>query len=264
MTHMKKIVYLSALLLIFFTLNIDAKKRSNHKFIFGVTMSYDRTRGDSLVPLDSIKHIIATQQINYLFLPCHALVGLHFNDQVYRKENNMFFAVPLDGGHGCIQDTDGIQELLTYISELNCSGKANIQVRGFDLSSTNGTYFAFTCHTPQYDPTTIPDSLELYHDAQMYESHERATQIAIRTLALMNKNKRQMKSILKEEYEIWEKYLNKLARLTPDYQEKMTNKERSELLLQDFLWMDKRHPGNKIVICSQTLKERIYDKSHRD
>lgn len=265
---MKNIIYLSALVLAFCTLNIDAKKRPNQKYLFGVTMFYDHARGDSLVPVDSIKHLIDTKQLDYLFLPNNPLVGLLFNKLVQGGDENApteasCFAVSLDGGHGCINDTDGIEELLAYISEQSCLGKTNIQVRGFDFSSTNGTYFAFTCHTPQYDKTTIPDSLELYHDVHMYESHERATQIAIRTVALMNKNKKQMKRLLKDEYEIWEKYIKELARLAPDYMEKMTDKKRDELLLQDFLWMDKRHPGNKIVICSQTLKERIYERASR-
>lgn len=91
----------------------------------------------------------------------------------------------------------------------------------------------------------------------MYESHERATEIAIRIVALMQKNQKQIKNILKDEYEIWERYLTELARLAPNYMEKMIDKKRDDLLLQDFLWMDKRHPGNKIVICSQTLGEQI-------
>ena len=91
----------------------------------------------------------------------------------------------------------------------------------------------------------------------MYESHKRATQIAIRTATMIRKNKKQMKGILKDEYEIWEKYINELARLAPNYMEKMTTKKRDDLLFKDFLWMDKRHSGNKIVICSQTLREQI-------
>ena len=259
---MKKFICLTTLLLIFCTSNANAKKRRNEKYVFGVTMFYDHARGDSLVPLDSIKHLIDTKQIDYLFLPSNPLVGLHFNALVQGGDSNApteasWFSVPLDGGHGCINDTDGTGKLLAYISEQNCLGKTNIQVRGFDFSFTDGTYFAFTCHTPQYDQTTIPDSLELYHDVHMYESHERATQIAIRTATLIRKNKKQMKGILKDEYEIWEKYINELARLAPNYMEKMTDKKRDDLLLKDFLWMDKRHPGNKIVICSQTLREQI-------
>ena len=187
---------------------------------------------------------------------------LHFIAQVQGGYSNIptgtsMFVVSLDGGHGCINDIDGIEKLLAYISEQNRLGKTNIQVRGFDFSSTDGTYLAYTCQTPQYDQTTIPDSLELYHDVHMYEYHERATEIAIRTVALMQKNQKQIKNILNDEYEIWERYLTKLARLAPNYMEKMTDKKRDDLLLQDFLWMDKRHPGNKIVICSQTLGEQI-------
>ncbi len=32
-------------------------------------MFYDHARDDSLVPVDSIKHLIDTKQIDYLFLP---------------------------------------------------------------------------------------------------------------------------------------------------------------------------------------------------
>lgn len=32
------------------------------------------------------------------------------------------FAVSLDGGHGCINDIDGIEKLLAYISEQNRLG----------------------------------------------------------------------------------------------------------------------------------------------
>ena len=76
------------MLLIFCTSNANAKKRRNEKYVFGVTMFYDHTRGDSLVPLDSIKHLIDTKQIDYLFLPNNPLVGLHLNALVQGGNSN--------------------------------------------------------------------------------------------------------------------------------------------------------------------------------
>lgn len=264
-----KTLFLSILLVLSPILNAEAQKHGNCKYIFIVSTAY-QPLDCSLVPLDSIKHVIELQQIDYIFLPTNVLLGLEVGNWVLGMGNipcdemspeKLYYGFGWDGADGDIEDHDGLQALATYVGEYNRSGRKRIQMRGYDLWGANGVYFASNLN--DYSQTSIPDSVRCYMDALVYDAdYDAAARIAVRTATMIDRNEDRLKAILKDEYEIWSKYVHEVMPYGIQLQQQeMSPESRDSLLLDGFQWMDKHHPGNKVVICSKSLGEILMNNN---
>ena len=212
--------------------------------------------------IDSVLHAIQTGGARTVFVDMHAMAGSLCNRYIQGDKNVPSSSIDFCafGAYHKIENIPAFEALIERLMVYNETSRVKVSLYGIDCSTGPSSWTVELNHVPAYKETTLSDSLERYcldEDIDIYQQ-------ADRTAKMMEKNSRRFQKLLGEEYPIWLRYIKALRKRVSaqDYHRQLEEADQS--ILNDYLWLDKRVPGRKVVICSPVFMATLKHLSPED
>lgn len=205
---------------------------------------------------DSVMSLIEQEDIPVVFIEIPPMAGSLCNrfilgdkaaDSVWLENCTGGSVVPFEGEENFVN-------LLQRLKRYNEGRKQKVQLWGYDISSGPGSWMDELRKIPDYNATTIADSLIRYCLDEEINKYEQAA----RTSKMMQKEKKRFKRLLGEEYDPWLRFVQAQSNEgIVCYDDRYHPDALAALIAEDYLWLDKRVKGRKIVICSRNVGQKI-------
>lgn len=216
--------------------------------------------------VDSVKYIIETQKCSYILMDIPAIHGMLYNQYVMGNkhvadiERESFF-------HNATRRykdpaAQYLQGLMEWIKEYNQnqSEKKRINIIGFDFHQDAPIGPGYLGTVPPYSMTSLPDSIRKYQ----WDEYCDTDSVLENTRKMIATNKKKLKSILKDDFILWQHHLDGLC--SPYVGHKVAHDDdytRDSVRYEGFLYVNKKFHGKKIVIGNKDFIDKWFPKEKK-